>query len=379
MVATHEVTRCSRCILPDSLPSVKLDEGGVCSHCRTFSKVTDDWERNKSRREPELERLFDRVKKLRRPYDCLVTLSGGKDSTYTLYHVSKVYGLKCLCFTFDNGFLSEYAKRNIENAVTATGADHVFYRIDRGLLLRLYRLFLSKCGNFCPACHRYGETSFDLVARAFRIPLVIGGSGSRISYLSTVRELHEGGDVAFFRNVVRGEPLEKEVGPLWHVWRARREEIVKDLYRFRVVRVGLRRLFGMSWDLVPLAVPSIGLFDFVQVPYSRVLSTIQDEMGWTKPPDQFEHMDCLLHEIPFYIHTLKFPELTTGTLYRSGLVRLGEMTRSEAMEAECNELRNPLPEPPILARFLQEIEMSHDEFLSSVGDWKTLGSFRRKG
>ncbi|MBN1136113.1 MAG: hypothetical protein JXM73_05990 [Anaerolineae bacterium] len=262
--------------------------------------------------------------------------------------------------------------------MAAAGVDHLFYRVDRGLLLKLYRLFLSKCGVFCPACHRYGEMSFDLVARAFRIPLVIGGSGTRISYLTILPELAEGGDVDFFRNVVRGEPVEKDVGPLWHEFRGRGEDLIRDLYRYRAVRVGLRRLFGISWDLIPLAVPSIGLFDFVDVPYDTLRETIEAEMGWSKPPDQFEHMDCLLHEIPFYIHTLKFPELTTGTLHRSGLVRLGEMTRAEALEAEYDELRNRPGEPQILAPFLQEIGMSHDEFLSSARDWRTLDRFRKK-
>lgn len=379
MTAINDVTRCAQCILPASLPSVQLDENGVCNHCRVYNKLADDWEKNKTRRLQELERVFDRARKLRRPYDCLVTLSGGKDSTYTLHTVSKVYGLKCLCYTFDNGFLSEHAKTNIKNAVAAVGADHIFYRVDRGLLLELYGLFLRKCGAFCPACHRYGEVSFDIVARAFRIPLVIGGSGTRISYLTTLPEVAEGGDLGFFRNVVRGESVEKCVGPLWHNFRGRGEELVRDLYRYRLVRVGLRKLFGISWDLIPLAVPSLGLFDFMEVPYATMRETIENEMGWTKPPDQFEHMDCLLHEITFYIHTLKFPELTTGTLHRSGLVRLGEMTRAEALEAEYEELRNPPPEPAILHSFLQEIGMSHEEFMSSTQDWRALDRFRQRG
>lgn len=248
--------------------------------------------------------------------------------------------------------------------------------MDRGLLLRLYRLFLTKSGKPCPACMRYIEASVALTARGFRTPIVVGGSGATISYLSVFPELYEGGDVDFFRNVVAGESLEKEVGPAWHRWGDRREEIVKALYRVRVVRAGLRSLFGLSWDLVPLVVPSIGLFDFVDVKYATVVTTIQAEMGWTKPPGQLEQMDCLLHEIPFYTHALKFPELTTGTLHRSGVVRLGEMTRAEALEAEYDELRNPPGEPQILAPFLEEIGMSHDDFTSSVQDWRALEGFR---
>lgn len=90
MIATDDVTRCTRCILPATLPSAKLDESGICSHCRTHSRLGDDWDRNKLKRERELRRLFDRVKNLRRPYDCLVPLSDGKDSTYALYTASNV-------------------------------------------------------------------------------------------------------------------------------------------------------------------------------------------------------------------------------------------------------------------------------------------------
>ncbi len=51
---------------------------------------------------------------------------------------------------------------------------------------------------------------------------------------------------------------------------------------------------------------------------------------------------------------------------------------SVALEAEHDELRNRPGEPPILAPFLEEIGMSHEEFLASVRDWRTLDRFRQK-
>ena len=86
-----DVKRCTRCILPESLPSVELDKSGVCNYCRTYDRLFSNWENVKSQRKKEFEHLLQRVKRLNRPYDCLIPLSGGKDSTYTLYLFNKIF------------------------------------------------------------------------------------------------------------------------------------------------------------------------------------------------------------------------------------------------------------------------------------------------
>ena len=77
----------------------------------------------------QFEQIIEKVKKQNAEYDCLIPLSGGKDSTYALYVCDKIYNLKCLCITFDNGFLSDYARKNIKNAINATRADHIYFRV----------------------------------------------------------------------------------------------------------------------------------------------------------------------------------------------------------------------------------------------------------
>ena len=91
----------------------------------------------------------------------------------------------------------------------------------------------------------------------------------------------------------------------------------------------------------------------------------------------FEHMDCRLHDIPAFIHTIKFPELTPTTLYNSHLVRLGLMKREEALQIEEDNLRNR-QEPRSLDLFLEDIDMSRDEFYASIKDWKKMDGFRDK-
>lgn len=359
-----DVKRCTRCILPESLPSVERDINGVCNYCRTYDRLFSNWEHVKSQRKKEFEHLLQRVKRLNRPYDCLIPLSGGKDSTYTLYLCNKIYGLKCLCVTFDNGFLSEYARMNIKNALKATGADHIFYSINRNILLKLYKLFLIKCGQFCPVCMRGIELSTEMAVKAFRIPLVVYGTGGRFTYLGFIPELFQDGDVHFMKKVVTGETLEKDVGPILLNFTSNIQKIIR-------ITCELLRLPN------PMLTNRIALYDYIDTNYDEIYNTIKQEMGWKKPVDQFEHMDCILHEIPFYIHTLKFPELTTDTLYYSGLIRLGRMTREEAMNLISNKSIKTLV-PTVLDSFLREIGMSKDEFEASVRDWRKVEKFRKK-
>jgi len=79
-----DIKRCKRCILPESLPSVKLDKNGICNHCNTYDRLFSNWKDVKSQRKKEFEDLLEWAKRLNRNYDCLILLSGGKDSTYAL-------------------------------------------------------------------------------------------------------------------------------------------------------------------------------------------------------------------------------------------------------------------------------------------------------
>ena len=63
------------------------------------------------------EKRLDAVRSKKRAYDCMVPVSGGKDSMYVLYVCSKIYNMKVLAFNYDNGFQSPGAVKNMEKAV----------------------------------------------------------------------------------------------------------------------------------------------------------------------------------------------------------------------------------------------------------------------
>lgn len=92
----EEIRRCTRCIIPGVLPSVKFDKDSVCNYCEEYDNLFSNWSNTQLQRKQEFEDILQRARRLKRSYDCLVTLSGGKDSTYALYLCDKIYELKVL-------------------------------------------------------------------------------------------------------------------------------------------------------------------------------------------------------------------------------------------------------------------------------------------
>jgi hypothetical protein len=164
----NSIKRCTRCILPSTLNSVTFDEEGVCNHYRNYEKDFKEWDKFKAHREKEFITLLEKARSLKRSYDCLVPLSGGKDSTYVLYLCTRVYNLRTLAVTLDNGYLSGPAR----NALASCDADHIFYSINRKNSSALFRVFTQKTSDFCSACMRGINYSIEFAAKNFRIPLV---------------------------------------------------------------------------------------------------------------------------------------------------------------------------------------------------------------
>jgi len=387
--SAHDTLRCSRCMLPASLPSVRLGPDGVCNHCKTYDAWLAEFRATESERRVEFERLLARAKRLKQPYDVLIPLSGGKDSTYALYLCSKVYHLKCLCVTFDNGYLSEFGKANIEAALKASGADHIVYRIDRDLLLRVYRLFLRKCGNFCAPCNRAIEVTMRMASRAFSVPLIVCGHGAKPHMLSDglMPELQQGGDVDFVRNVLKGEPLEAEAAVLLsHPSASTRLDRVANAIARILPFSGLRRVFWafharfrnlLSWLRIEKHVTPhyVNYQDYLDIAASAMREILESEMGWRAPVDKFDHVDCLIEPVKVYIQTLRFPELSRETVRNSGRVRSGQMKKAEALAVDSGCLGDAWV-PGALEALLRDTGMTEEEFQAVVRDWRAMERFR---
>ena len=277
--------------------NITFNEKGVCNHCLKYEHDFKNWDQIKNRREKEFIEILEKAKKLNRPYDCLVPLSGGKDSTYALYLVTKVYGLQTLAVTLDNGYLSNPAKENIKNAIASCNADHIFYTINRQNAAELFRVFAKKTGDFCNACMRGINYSIEFATGAFHIPLVIKGSGRRVQYVSQIKEVSSLNTASYFANVIKNTSANDK---FFHFARH------KHKLEFQKIIGGVSDILKIPRTSLMRCIPQhIGMYDYIYKPFPEIIEIIKREMNWNDGAGAVEHLDCELHDVPFYKDTLR--------------------------------------------------------------------------
>jgi len=124
---------CLRCVLDSTTPEINFDSDGNCNYCDEFLNHLSqtDLHSDASHRASELTKLIGEIKLdgASKPYDCIVGVSGGVDSSWTLYNVVKL-GLRPLAVHMDNGWNSELAVNNIANLIDELGVDLYTYVIE---------------------------------------------------------------------------------------------------------------------------------------------------------------------------------------------------------------------------------------------------------
>jgi len=115
---------CTRCVMDTTDPDIQFDENGVCNHCREYDEVVRRRVFTGVEGVRNLEQIVNQIKGdgNGKQYDCVIGVSGGVDSTFVAYK-AKQFGLRPLAVHLDNGWDSELAVRNIENALKKLDID----------------------------------------------------------------------------------------------------------------------------------------------------------------------------------------------------------------------------------------------------------------
>ena len=102
---------CSRCVYDDKIPYIKFDENGVCNYCHQYDNLEKEYPKDFN----ILLSMSDKIKKdmKNKPYDVIVGVSGGCDSSYLLYLTKVLLGLRPLAVNCDNGFNTDIGNENL--------------------------------------------------------------------------------------------------------------------------------------------------------------------------------------------------------------------------------------------------------------------------
>ena len=123
MEKIHKLRRCTRCLLPETFPGISFDERGVCSICRDYKK---NLPKGKKRFLSELSKQHT----VNSRYDCIVPISGGRDSCYILHYLVRELHLNPVAYTYDWGLVTDLARRNIQRMCSSLGVEHILISAD---------------------------------------------------------------------------------------------------------------------------------------------------------------------------------------------------------------------------------------------------------
>ena len=317
--------RCSHCVLPETYPGIRFDDKKVCNYCHAHTE-------KRVRGKAALQALVDRYRSGEAPgagnsrYDCIVSLSGGRDSSFAAHYAVQVLGLNALLYTFDNGLMPDQTRENIQNAASVLGADLVTVkgdqvRQDAGYLLRcwMHKPSPAMIGLLCSGCMSGIKSGLDQIVREYRVPLIITGSGEPKGRTSFAQEMLGPVQSGKKRALVSGFAREVLNNPRY----VGSPRFVAGLGRDFFYRFVHRR---------KKTTKSISIFGFIKWDETELMTTIQTELGWKKPPYSASswRADCLINELKnyLYLHTLGF---TKHDEQLSGMIQRGLMTRSQAL------------------------------------------------
>jgi N-acetyl sugar amidotransferase len=174
----YRLQYCRRCVMPSTKPDLRIDAEGVCSACRYFEQRKEvDW----AKRKRELMEILERHRSTdARNYDCIIPVSGGKDSTFQVVTMLEL-GMNPLCVTATTDMLSPIGRRNIEN-LKRQGVDFIEVSTNPVVRSRINRLALRQVGDISWPEHTGIFTIPVRMAVQLSIPLLIWGENSQNEY-----------------------------------------------------------------------------------------------------------------------------------------------------------------------------------------------------
>jgi N-acetyl sugar amidotransferase len=352
VISAPHVRYCVRCVLPaSSAAPLAFDDDGVCTACRVAAqRPRVDWD-------DRFEELRELVEEYRSPdgsnYDCIIPVSGGKDSHFQTYVATQRLGLNPLLVTYHGNNYLEVGRRNLRNLRERFGCDHVFFSPSVEVLKKLNRLCFRMMGDMNWHAHCGIFTYPVRVAVQQRIPLIIWGEHG----FADLAGMYSVNDRVEMTAKYRLEHAQR--GYDWHDMVEETEGLApRDLLWAR---------YPSDEELGDVGVRGIYLGNYVDWEANDQTQLMIDEWGFEPSPEPFERtyrrMSNLddMHEngAHDYLKYVKFG-YGRGTDHACKDIRAGKLTRADGIEmVRRYDHVKPMKD---LTRWLHYVGMTEEEF-----------------
>ena len=341
---------CTNCVMDTSDSQIIFDEDGVCDHCKGFyAYVLPNWHPN----EVGEAMLREQVKRIKeagkgKPFDCIMGMSGGLDSSYMLHLVVVEFGLRPLVFHVDGGWNTDIAVNNIQVLVDKLGLD-LYTEVINWDEMRDFQLAFFKAGVphlDIPQDHAFISVLYHF-ANKHGIKYILNGGNYSTECVRNPKEwLYYGTDMAQLRDIHRRfgtRPL--ETYPF--------SSILFHKVYLRYLK-GVRVVKPLNW-----------------LPYTKedAIKQLSDTYGWRPYPQKhFESRFTRFYE-GYWLPT-RFGFDTRRVQY-SSLILTGQMTRDEALR----KLEKPAYDP---ARIDEDFEYIATKLGISLAELRRYHEMRKK-
>ena len=175
------VFRCKRCLNTSNRPRIEFNSEGVCNACQWADekKNSVDW----SKRQNELKELLNQYRQ-NAGYDCLIPVSGGKDSSYVSYKLKYEYGMNPLCVTINPPLPFPEGEANLKNFVRK-GFDLIAITPNPKIMQQLCRIGLFEAGQSLLGWQIAIQTAVARIAVSYKIPIIFYGEDGEVEYGGT--------------------------------------------------------------------------------------------------------------------------------------------------------------------------------------------------
>ena len=353
----YKLKRCKKCVLPETYPFIKFDEEGVCNYCKEYKSV-------KYKGEIALQNVVAKYRRKDGRPDCLVTFSGGRDSSYTLHYVKKVLKMNPIAFTYDWGMVADIARRNQARVVGKLGVEHVIISADikkqrkfikENVLAWLKKPHLGMVVLFM-AADKPAEYYATKVAKKYGIDLIILSRGNGL----------ENSDFKWgFLGLKKGEPdgvlhnlsllgrIKFTLNSLW-------QYILNPAY----FNSSIFETFFDYWTTYIITYNFLYMWHYIPWEEHNIINTLKEEYDWETEKDTIQTWRTDDGTSPFYNYIYyTVAGFTENDCFRSNQIREGILSREKALQLVLAENK---PRYEAIKDYLNKIGLDYNEVIKKI-------------
>tara|TARA_Y100000589_G_scaffold328828_1_gene373808 strand:- start:262 stop:2202 length:1941 start_codon:yes stop_codon:yes gene_type:complete len=360
---SEDLKRCSKCILPSTYPYMDFDSNGVCRYCRNFKSF-------KVKGHQKLNEELNKYRSNNNKNDCIVALSGGRDSCYGIHYLKKELGMNPIAFTYDWGFVTDLARRNAARVCGKLGIELIIrspnIEMKRNYVRQNVKAWLKRPELGMIPLFMAGDKAFyyhaNLLKKETGIKLSILCSGNRMEtayYKFGLSGLRKGDDKANLTSL----GFSGKVGLLKYYLKNFLKNPSYLNFSLLDSAIGFFHTFIRKED-------SLKLYDYIDWDEKNVVNTIINEYEWETSPETETTWRIGDATASFYNYIYStMAGFTEDDDMLSNMIRSKYITREEALRRSHSYGK---PRYESIREYLEMISLNYNEVLKIINSAKKL-------